>query len=378
MKSNFKGTATTRCIGLISGTSQDGIDAALVEFEDGVFRCVAATHRTQYPVALRSGLLSLAHESELIALAELADLDRQVAECFADTALGLMAQSDCRPQEIAAIGSHGQTVFHDPNRVRSSIQLGDPGLMAVRTGIPVIADFRRADMALGGQGAPLMPAFHHALFADDREPRAVLNLGGISNLSLLPDTHPERARGFDCGPANCLMDEWTERHLQEPFDREGRWASGGTPDEMGLQACLADPYFGRHPPKSTGRGHFHMDWLAQRWPAHAQDDPQVVQATLCELTARSIADDLRRHAPSTRRLLECGGGAQNVFLMSRLSVLLPGVRVETTAALGLAPQWVEAAGFAWLASRRLRGEAGNLPTVTGASRPAILGGVYHP
>jgi anhydro-N-acetylmuramic acid kinase len=369
---------TELCIGLISGTSQDSIDAALVEFDQGRFKRLLARHSRPYPAALRARLVALSHESELVSLADLTDLDRQVGEQFALATEALIREAGCVLGDVAAIGSHGQTVFHDADRVRSTLQLGDPGLIAVRTGIPVVGDFRRADMALGGQGAPLMPAFHHALFADAKEARAVLNLGGIANLSLLPDADPAHVIGFDSGPASCLMDEWTERHLRQPFDRDGAWAATGRLDDDGLRRSLSDPYFKRAAPKSTGRGYFHLDWLAARWPAHVVAAPADVQRTLCELTAISISEDLRRHAPGTRRLLVCGGGAHNTFLMARLAALLGNVSVASTAGFGLDPQWIEASGFAWLAMRRLRGEAGNLPSVTGAVRAAPLGGLYLP
>lgn len=378
MNASLSQAPTERYLGLMSGTSQDGIDAVLAEFQEGRFLGVLAHHTGAYPPRLRAELIELSRESTPIRLAHYAQLDREVADAFAATALALIEREALPRDAIRAIGSHGQTVFHDAAGVQSSLQLGDPSRIAVRTGLSVVADFRRADVALGGQGAPLLPVFHHALFASDAEPRAVLNLGGIANLTLLPDADPAHVVGFDCGPASCLMDEWIERHLNVRFDDEGSWAASGTPLRELLEACLAEPYFTLPPPKSTGRGLFHLDWLQARHSALGQHAPVDVQRTLAELTASSVSEALTRHAPVTAKLLVCGGGVRNRFLMSRLRSLLPQVSIESTTEHGLDAQHVEAAAFAWLACRRLRGETGNLPSVTGASRPAVLGGLYCP
>ncbi|HKY89492.1 MAG TPA: anhydro-N-acetylmuramic acid kinase [Nevskiaceae bacterium] len=368
-----------RFVGLMSGTSQDGIDAVLATFEDGRFLRVEARRSGAYSPTLRAELVELAREATPVSLLRYATLDRFVADAFADTALDLLGSSGVAAAEIAAIGSHGQTVFHDPKGARSSLQLGDPSRIAIRTGITVVGDFRRADVALGGQGAPLLPAFHHAVFADAAEPRAVLNLGGIANLTLLPDARAESVRGFDTGPASCLMDEWAERHLNVRFDDGGAFAASGTLDAPLLAACLAEPYLGMSPPKSTGRGLFNLDWLERRSQGRLSSlAPADVQRTLCEFTAHTIATALTREAPSTRRLLVSGGGVNNAFLLSRLAALLPGVAVQSTADHGLDPQGVEGAGFAWFACRRLRNEPANLPGVTGASRLARLGGIFAP
>jgi anhydro-N-acetylmuramic acid kinase len=365
-------------VGVMSGTSQDGIDAVLARFENGSFREVVARHTGRYAPALRDELIELSREATPVLLARYAQLDRAVADAFAETVLALLDQSGVDRAKVRALGSHGQTVFHDPVGAQNSLQLGDPSRIAVRTGLTVVADFRRADVALGGQGAPLLPIFHHACFARADEPRAVLNLGGIANLTLLPDVATDHVRGFDCGPANCLMDEWIERHRALSHDRDGAWAASGSVLEDLLQACLQEPYFGRPIPKSTGRGLFNLDWLASRDPKLDARDATDVQRTLCELTAQSIAGALRREAPATRRLIACGGGVRNGFLMRCLAAALPGAIVESTADHGIDPQDVEASAFAWLACRRLRGEPGNLPSVTGASRAAALGGVFRP
>lgn len=367
-----------RYLGLMSGTSQDGIDAVLAEFQDGQFLRVLAHHTGDYAPRLRAELIELSRESTPVLLARYAELDRRVADAFAETALELIERVALPRDAVRAIGSHGQTVFHDAIGAQSSLQLGDPSRIAVRTGLSVVADFRRADVALGGQGAPLLPVFHHAMFASDAEPRAVLNLGGIANLTLLPDGDRDHVVGFDCGPASCLMDEWTERHLNRRFDDQGAWAAGGALLPELLEACLTEPYFVVPPPKSTGRGLFHLDWLQARHSALDRYPPVDVQRTLAELTARSVSEALGRHAPATARLLVCGGGVRNDFLMSRLRSLLPQVLVQSTTDYGLDAQHVEAAAFAWLACRRLRGETGNLPSATGASRAAVLGGLYTP
>ena len=362
----------------MSGTSQDGIDAVLAEFKDGLFHRVLAAHTGHYAPALRLELIELSREATPISLARFAALDRAVADAFADTVNALLAQASVEPSAIRALGSHGQTVFHDAVQIQNSLQLGDPSRIAARTGLTVVADFRRADVALGGQGAPLLPVFHHAIFATADEPRAVLNLGGIANLTLLPGFDAAQVRGFDCGPASCLMDEWIERHQGKPFDLDGAWAASGEVETDLLQACLREPFLARPIPKSTGRGLFNLAWLETLDSNLAVRAPANVQRTLCELTARSVCDALLEHAPSTRRLIVCGGGVRNGFLMSCVRELLPGISVQSAMDFGLDPQWVEASAFAWLACRRLRGEPGNLPSVTGARRSAVLGGIFSP
>lgn len=362
-------------IGVMSGTSMDGVDAALCEFDGLIFRKVLATHTLQYEAALRERLLHLQARDSKLTLREFAELDQRVAKAFAAAASALLAASNHQPSQITAIGSHGQTVFHDPITLGTSLQLGNPSLISAHSGIDTVADFRRKDMALGGHGAPLVPAFHEAMFGSASETRCVVNIGGIANITILPcDNTP--VRGFDTGPGNGLMDEWTAQHWQQPFDRDGAHAVSGTLHEGLLKALLADAYFTQAPPKSTGRGDFHLSWLEQRYPALSQLPPADVQRTLCELTAHSITDAIKHHAPGTQRIVICGGGAQNGFLMQRLAAL-GGKPVSVSDDYGLASGWVEAAAFAWLAMRTVNHLPGNLPSVTGASAPSVLGGIFR-
>ena len=364
-------------LGLMSGTSMDGVDSALCEVRDRRFLRVVGSQSQPYATPVRAELLRLQREQPALTLDALARLDHAVARTFADAALGLLREIGLTPADVRGLGSHGQTVFHDPSGVRSSLQLGDPSLIAALTGITTVADFRRADVARGGQGAPLVPAFHHSVFASDREARAVVNIGGIANLTALPGADAQSVRGFDTGPGSGLMDEWTQAHLREPMDREGRWAAGGHLHEGLLQALLADPYFAQPAPKSTGRGTFNLEWVRQRFPKLGELAAADVQRTLCELTAATIATAVRTQPKPTGSLYVCGGGALNLFLMKRLKDLLPGCGVSDTGKLGLAPRLVEPAAFAWLAMRTLAGLPGNLPAVTGASHEAVLGGIYR-
>jgi anhydro-N-acetylmuramic acid kinase len=364
-------------LGLMSGTSMDGVDAVLCEFRGTRFWRTRAAASSNYPGALRSALLRLQREKPAITLDQLARFDRAIAEVFAEAARRVLVAARVKPGAVHALGSHGQTVMHDPLGARSSMQLGDPSAIAALTGITTVADFRRADVARGGQGAPLVPAFHHAVFAAAREPRAIVNIGGIANVTLLPDAHAASVRGFDTGPGNALMDEWAQAHLQRSLDAGGRWAARGRADPALLAALLGDPYFAKRPPKSTGRAEFNLGWVRQHFPALERLDVADAQATFCELTAQTLADAIALEAPATRGVYVCGGGARNTFLMRRLAALMPDRKVATTEALGLAPNLVESAAFAWLALRTMRGLPGNLPAATGARESAVLGGIYR-
>lgn len=360
-------------LGLMSGTSADGIDALIARFNEQSFAGVVAHRSHAYPPALREALLALSAQQHPITLARWAQLDAAVADCFAEAALAVLAQAGLDAGQITAIGSHGQTVFHAAGL--SSLQLGDPNRIVARTGISTVADFRRRDVALGGHGAPLLPAFHHAAFARADERRCVLNLGGIANITQLPNVAAAQVTGFDTGPASGLMDAWCRQHRGQAYDDAGRWAQSGTVHEPLLSALLAEPYFQQPPPKSTGAQQFNLDWCRQRWPQLDALAPADVQRTLAELTARSVAGAVSPLQP--KRLIVCGGGTHNRFLLGRIADLLSGVVVESSAQHGLDPQQVEACGFAWLAMRTMQGLPGNLPGVTGARGPAILGGVYR-
>ena len=359
-------------LGLISGTSADGIDAALVRFE-GTACHLVASRTSRWDEALRARLVALGQGGDATSLDELGALDVQVAEAFADAATQLLEAAKVAATDVRAIGSHGQTIRHRPNAAHPfTWQLGDGNVIAERTGIDTVADFRRRDVAAGGQGAPLVPAFHAALLHDASEDRAVLNLGGIANFTLLP--RDGQVRGFDTGPANALLDAWCDRHRGMPYDAQGAFAASGAVDAALLERLRADPWFALPPPKSSGREHFHLDWVQARLPGDARAED--VQATLLELTATTVADALLAHQPTTRRVLACGGGVHNPVLLARIAAHLPGIRVESTAAHGLDPDSVEAMAFAWLARETLAGRPGNLPAVTGARGSRVLGVVY--
>ena len=360
-------------IGLISGTSADGIDAALVRFAPQLQVVAALTH--PYPADLREQVLAVSQQDHALSADDWGRLDHRIAASFAEAAVRVMAMGNVGPAAVAAIGSHGQTLRHRPrDRFPFTLQLGDPSLIAERSGCTVVADFRRRDVAAGGEGAPLLPLLHAALLRTPDETRAVLNLGGIANLTLLP--RDGDVRGFDTGPANCLLDAWALRHLNMPFDRSGSWAASGEVIPALLARLREEPWFTLPPPKSTGREVFHLDWLSARAGGLDVNAPVDVQATLLQLTAHTVAGALRREQPDTTRLLVCGGGAHNPPLLAALGAQLPGCSVESVAAHGLDPDYVEAAGFAWLARETLAGRPGNLPSVTGARGLRVLGGIY--
>jgi len=363
-------------IGLMSGTSVDGIDAVLVDLSADRPVLLAA-QTTDWNASLREDIFRTLNQPEQVSLDALGRLDAALGEAFAEAALAIITAADLQPSRITAIGSHGQTLFHAPSaQPPFTLQAGDASRIAARTGITTVADFRRRDVAEGGQGAPLVPAFHQALFSKPGVSRAILNIGGIANVTLLPaDTGP--VCGFDTGPGNVLMDAWTARHRGQPFDRDGAWARSGTRSDALLARLLQQPYLQLQPPKSTGRELFCMQWLdtalVDGFSTLAADS---VQATLAEFTAASIAAALMQFSAPVDELFVCGGGANNSFLLQRLQALLPDCKTATTAALGLHPDWVEASAFAWLARQTLAGHPGNLPSVTGARRAAVLGAVY--
>jgi len=363
-------------LGLISGTSMDGVDAAVVSFPAGGRRgCeLVATACHPYAEGLGHALEQAVADPAACGLDTLGRLDVQVGGAFAAAALRLLAAAGLQAGEIRAIGSHGQTLRHRPDaETPFTLQIGDPNVIVARTGITTVADFRRRDIALGGEAAPLAPAFHGWLFGDG-PPAAVVNIGGIANVTMVDG---DVRAGFDSGPGNTLMDGWTRRHRGEACDRDGAFARQGTVSPLLLEACLDDPYFKAPPPKSTGREYFNADWLEGRLEAlPEQPAPADVQATLTELTAMTIARAVGEYARGVHRVLICGGGAHNGFLMERLTDLCAPAEVTTTEVAGLAPDWVEAAAFAWLARETLAGRPGNRPRVTGAQSAAILGGIY--
>jgi anhydro-N-acetylmuramic acid kinase len=364
-------------VGLMSGTSADGIDAALVRFptDDPHARCeLLHAHSRPWDDAVRSRLLHLGQGGDCASLDEIGHLDVEIAHAFADAALDLLAAAGVDATAVRAIGSHGQTIRHRPDtRWPFTWQLGDGNVIAERTGITTVADFRRRDVAAGGHGAPLLPALHAALLRSPDETRAVLNLGGIANLTLLP--RDGAVRGFDTGPANALLDVWCARHTGAAFDADGALAASGQADGDLLATLLAEPWFALPPPKSTGREQFHLAWL-QGGLGSIQREPRDVQATLAELTAASVANALLATQPDTARLLVCGGGVHNPDLLARIRAWLPGIAVESTADHGVDPDSIEAMGFAWLARETLAGRHGNLPAVTGARGGRVLGAIY--
>ena len=366
-----------RYLGLMSGTSMDAIDVAIVHLEPQRFQ-LEHYDEFPYPVRLRDRLRALV-ESESASLHEFGSLHVEVAQAFAEAALALMQRTGIQAADISAIGSHGQTLLHRPGAAPPfSLQIGDPSVIAWRTGIRTVADFRAMDVAAGGQGAPLVPAFHRYAFGSNTEDRAVLNIGGIANLSLL--SADGAVHGFDTGPGNTLLDGWALRHLGTPRDENGRWAQSGQVLPVLLDLALGDSYFAREPPKSTGRDVFNQRWLEAVLKAARLEFTNAadVQCTLTELTARTIADALRGAMPRCGALAVCGGGVFNGFLMERLHALLSPLRALSTEAWGLPPAAVEACAFAWLAATRLAGAAGNVPAVTGAREEVCLGGVYAP
>jgi anhydro-N-acetylmuramic acid kinase len=370
-------------IGLMSGTSLDAIDAVLVDFAAARPRLIAS-HQHELTDTLRSALLDLCQPGEN-EIERLGIIDIQLGKAFAAAAQQLLSAAGISATEVSAIGSHGQTIRHRPE-TGFTLQIGDPNTIAERTGITTVADFRRRDLAAGGQGAPLVPAFHAAVFGRHKPedetvdgghpPRVILNIGGMANVTLLIPGLP--VTGFDTGPGNVLMDAWIQQQQQLPCDHDGAWAQSGAVNAPLLAALQSDDYFRQPAPKSTGRERFNLAWLQQHLAAIPDSLPdEDVQATLCALTAVTVAAALHDEIVTAGgEILVCGGGAHNGHLLAQLERLLPDYTIKTTDAVGLAPDWVEACAFAWLARETLARRPGNVPTVTGARRPVILGGIY--
>ncbi len=358
-------------IGLISGTSVDAVDAVVADFEPFPPRLVAS-HSQPIEPSLKQRILDLCNSGNN-EIERMGRLDRELGHVFAEAAIAVAKRGGVRLEQISAIGSHGQTIRHEPEVAYPfTLQIGDPNTIVQQTGIITVADFRRRDLAVGGQGAPLAPAYHRWMLQG--RAGVVVNIGGMSNVTLLPINSEEPVVGFDTGPGNVLLDDWMFRTEGETFDCDGAFARSGRVVEPLLELLRSDPFFSLQPPKSTGRETFNRAWFDQRYQQIGQQRPEDVAATLVELTASTIADAI--HDCAAQSLWVCGGGAHNRYLLERLSAHLSGWEVDTSATIGMEPDWVEAMAFAWLARETLSGRTGNLPEVTGADRPVILGAIY--
>lgn len=359
-------------IGLMSGTSLDGADGVLVDFSDGGISVLAAATES-FPAQFRAELLALNSPSDN-ELHRAAIAGRQLATVYAKVVQLLLKAA---PGPVQAVGAHGQTVRHQPQKDAGyTLQLNNPALLAELTGIDVVADFRSRDVAAGGQGAPLVPAFHQSVFGQAGSTVCVLNIGGISNISVLPGNTTDPVLGFDCGPGNALMDAWCQQHIGQPFDAAGAWAASGKLIPALLENLLDDSYFLKRPPKSTGRDLFSPHWLAEKLAPFSTVLAADIQNTLAEFTAQACILDVRSYANNSKKLIVCGGGAFNLHLLRRLQAGLPQQRVVSSDLHGLPPLQVEAAAFAWLARQTMHRLPGNLASVTGAAGPRILGAIY--
>ena len=362
-------------IGLMSGTSVDAIDVALVSFYQKKAK-VEGFYEHPIPPNIQHEIseLCLPGSNEIDRSGE---LDQALGELFAQAALSLLEQQGLTSKAIHAIGSHGQTIRHRPKAKHPfTLQIGNPSVIAYRTGITTVADFRAKDMAAGGQGAPLVPAFHQDQFYKQGHPRVILNIGGIANISLLNENPKQRLLGFDTGPGNTLMDYLAQKHLNQPYDHDGDWARSGQVSAELLETLLRHKYFSQNAPKSTGREEFSPHWLKQILSSHKNLPAKDIQRTLCELTARSISAAVQQYAETGSEILLCGGGSKNSLLLERISALLKGYTLGTTNTAGINADAVEAAAFAWLAYRTMHSLTGSRGSVTGAKRDLILGGIY--
>lgn len=365
-------------IGVMSGTSLDAIDVALIETSPTDQPKLIAHHTAEFAVEMLNALTVLIR-SQQCQLSQLGELDIQLGLAYADAINHLLNSLNMSAAQVDGIGCHGQTIFHSPDsNYPFSMQIGNGNVVAEKTGITTVCDFRQRDISNGGQGAPLVPAFHAAMFRSDSENRVIVNIGGISNISILSANPHSVLQGFDTGPGNTLMDTWIQKHKQQAFDNEGIWAKGGKVNQRLLIQLKSAPYFSRQIPKSTGCELFNQNWLANQLScADAKDlDPRDVQATLLAFTASTIVDAIQQYASQTDKVYVCGGGAKNSALMQHLQTALDPIELNTTAAIGLDPQWVEAAAFGWLAEQTLQHNALDLQLVTGARSPSILGAVY--
>jgi len=371
-------------IGLMSGTSLDGIDAALVRFENDQANVVETTC-SALSSNLKSKIKSLITPAEN-EINRLMELDIELAHAFSHTAQKLLDKANVKKENglkftkenITAIGSHGQTIRHFPTvKHPATLQIADPNTIAELTGITTVADFRRRDMAAGGQGAPLVPAFHEQIFRDTKKNRVILNLGGIANITLLPADKSIAATGFDTGPANTLINYWIQQQQNKNYDDRGDWAASGEVHQNLLEILLDDDFFNLPPPKSTGTEYFNSAWLTKKLTGFSRLNAENVQATLTALTAKTITDAIQTYSAQTDEIIICGGGVHNDFLVKQLKHALPDIDINSSAKYGLDPDYIEATAFAWLAKRTIEHKPGNLPGVTGAGCSVILGGVYY-
>ncbi len=364
-------------VGVISGTSVDGIDTALLNIEANQRPRLLAAKTYAYPTAIQSAIHQLIKQPQC-SLYDLGELDMALGNVYAEAVLNLLSLAECQPSEVAAIGCHGQTIYHAPKAIHPfSMQIGNANLIAELTGITTVSDMRQRDMVCGGQGAPMVPGFHEKMFRDQAENRVIVNIGGIANITVLPADKSKAILGFDTGPGNTLLDAWIENQLDKPFDANGDWAASGNNSIELLESLIDEAYFSLPVPKSSGRELFHLDWLQQRLAkceqSYAAED---IQATLLTLTATTIAEAIRQYAPDCQRAIICGGGAHNAHLMRALQDKLPSIVVDKANQHGIDVDFVEAGAFAWLASRTINRQSGSIPTVTGAQRASILGGIY--
>ncbi|MCP3851139.1 MAG: anhydro-N-acetylmuramic acid kinase [Gammaproteobacteria bacterium] len=371
----------TYFIGLMSGTSLDGVDTVICDIKSSSEFSLLGAETFPIPTALKNDLLALSQERQDNELDRYAQLDVQMGHLFSDCCLQILNLKGLKADDITAIGSHGQTLRHYPSAsYPTTLQIGDPNIIAQKTRITTVADFRRRDMAAGGQGAPLVPPFHHALFNGSTKniSRVVLNIGGIANITFLPATQSQLAVGYDTGPGNGLMDDWCSRHFNCAYDVSGKIASQGNMNNELLSLLLEDSYFSLCSPKSTGREYFSYQWVKKQLKKfNKKINDSDVLATLLELTAQSISHEINQLTPQVDEVLVCGGGVQNTLLMQRLQNIMPKSRVTSTESFGLHPDWVEASAFAWLTHQTLNGLTSNLPSVTGAKEEVILGAIWQ-
>ena len=353
----------------------DAIDAALVRIVEHDLELI---QYQQTPISknLQQTIRSINTKSTL---SEISEIDVIMGNLFAEASLQVIESGDLAPEDIHAIGSHGQTILHLPDAEHPrTLQIGDANIIAYQTGITTVTDFRRMDIAAGGEGAPLAPAFHQWLFQNKNSERIILNIGGMANITLLPANDKTAITGFDTGPGNALMDEWIQQHLDQDFDRDGKWAKSGQCDQELLSLLLDEAYFKAAPPKSTGKDYFKLQWLEEKLSRlKTSIDANDIQATLLELSVITISEAIKNHAPNCDEILVCGGGAHNKLMMQRLSELQSGTMINSTEKAGLNPDAVEAVAFAWLAKRRMENQFGNLTSVTGADDQVILGAIYN-